>query len=106
MRKPKKKAAPKAKAKAKPAKAQKAKPAKRPTPKTEIDRSPATIAAFIVASAEKGVTMAQLEKKFDMDGHPLRSKIHAAKHRLGFQIVFHADRKVYTGNTPVGAAAA
>lgn len=94
---------PKKKAPAK-AKRPAATPKKKAAPK-EIDRSPLTVAKFIVAAGDKGIAMAQLEKKFDMDGHPLRSKIHAAKHRLGFQIVFHPDRKVYTGNSPVGAAA-
>lgn len=85
-------------------KATKAKAAK-PKKTKVVDRSPLAVGTFIVAAGAQGVTMAALEKKFDMDGHPLRSKIHAAKHTIGFTIEYDAARKVYTGTAPHAEAA-
>ena len=104
----KKPAAPKAKAKA-PAKAKakaaKAKAApKKITSAKGVDRSPLTVGTFI--TRDGGCTMAELEKEFKMDAHPLRSKIHAAKHKLGFTSEYDAKEKRYTGQAPRFKAAA
>lgn len=71
-----------------------------------VDRKPSTVGSFIVAGGSGGRTMAQLEKQFAMDAHPLRSKIHAAKHKLGFTIDYDHGREVYTGSAPSPAKAA
>ena len=102
MSKKAKKPAPKAKAKAPPkakAAAPKARAAKKVPAAKGVDRSPLTVGAFIV-NAGGGCTMAALEKQFKMDAHPLRSKIHAAKHKLGFSIEYDAKEKRYTGQAP------
>ena len=99
-KKPAKKAAPKAKAK--PPKI--AKSAKKITSAKGVDRSPLTVGTFITRPG--GCTMAELEKEFKMDAHPLRSKIHAAKHKLGFTIEYDAKEKRYTGQAPRFKAAA
>ena len=93
-KKPAKKAAPKAKAK--PPKI--AKSAKKITSAKGVDRRPLTVGTFITRPG--GCTMAELEKKFRMDAHPLRSKIHAAKHKLGFSIIYDNEKKIYTGTSP------
>ena len=98
----KKAAAPRAKAKAKPPKAKAAAP-KKTAAKPGVDRSPLTVGTFITRPG--GCTMAELEKKFRMDAHPLRSKIHAAKHKLGFAIEYDAKEKRYTGQAPLKTAA-
>ncbi len=102
----KKAAAPKPKAKARPTLKAKAaaKPAKKIASAKGVDRRPLTVGAFIVASG--GCTMAELERQFRMDAHPLRSKIHAAKHKLGFAIEYDAKEKRYTGQAPRFKAAA
>lgn len=48
-------------------------------------RSPLAVATFIAASPT-GVSMAELEAKFGIEAHPMRSKIFAARHDLGFTI--------------------
>ena len=89
------------KAKKKPAPKAKAKPPK--IVKAGVDRSPLTVGTFI--TRDGGCSMADLEKEFKMDAHPLRSKIHAAKHKLGFTIEYDAKTKLYSGYTPAGGAA-
>ena len=96
-KKAKKKPAPKAKAKAKPAAKAAAAPKKVASAKG-VDRSPLTVGTFI--TRDGGCSMAELEKEFKMDAHPLRSKIHAAKHKLGFTIEYDAKEKRYTGQAP------
>jgi hypothetical protein len=104
VKKPAKKAAPpKAKAKAPPKAKVAAKPAKKVPAAKGVDRSPLTVGTFIV-NAGGGVTMAALEKQFKMDAHPLRSKIHAAKHKLGFTIEYDAKTKLYSGHAPQNPA--
>ena len=92
----KKAAAPKAKAKTKPA--AKAAAPKKVAAAKGVDRRPLTVGTFITRPG--GCTMAELEKKFRMDAHPLRSKIHAAKHKLGFSIIYDNEKKIYTGTSP------
>ena len=103
-----KKPAPKAKAKAPPkAKATapaKAKPAKKVASAKGVDRSPLTVGTFI--TRDGGCSMAELEKEFKMEAHPLRSKIWTAKHVLGFTIEYDAKEKRYTGTAPRFKAAA
>ena len=97
-KKAKKKAAvPKAKAKAKPAAKAAAAPKKVASAKG-VDRSPLTVGTFITRPG--GCTMAELEKEFKMDAHPLRSKIWTAKHVLHFTIEYDAKEKRYTGQAP------
>jgi len=98
-----------AKAKAVPAKAAPkakitAKPAKKIASAKGVDRRPLTVGTFI--TRDGGCSMAELEKEFKMDAHPLRSKIHAAKHKLGFTIDYDAKEKRYTGQAPRFKAAA
>ena len=76
---------------------------KKTAAKPGVDRSPLTVGTFIATGG--GVSMAVLEKQFKMDAHPLRSKIHAAKHKLGFTIEYDAKTKLYSGYTPAGGAA-
>ncbi len=102
MRKKAKKKAAAAKAKAKPPKIVKAKAVAKPAKKTAsakgVDRRPLTVGTFITRPG--GCTMAELEREFKMEAHPLRSKIHAAKHALGFSIEYDAKEKRYTGQAP------
>ena len=105
VKKAKKKPAPKAKAKPpKIAKAKAAKSAKKVSAAKGVDRSPLTVGTFI--TRDGGCSMAEREKEFKMDAHPLRSKIHAAKHKLGFTIEYDAKEKRYTGQAPRFKAAA
>ncbi len=101
VKKAKKKPAPKAKAK--PPKIAKAKAAAKPAKKIAsakgVNRSPLTVGNFII-NADGGRSMAELEKQFKMDAHPLRSKIFTAKHKLGFTIEYDAKTKLYTGLPP------
>ena len=69
------------------------------------DRSPRTVGEFIVAGGEGGRSMADLEKRFSMDAHPLRSKIHDAKHKLGYKIEYDHEAKRYTARAPRSKAA-
>jgi hypothetical protein len=88
-----------AKAKAKPApKAKAPKPAKKIVTAKGVDRSPLTVGTFI--TRDGGCTMAELEREFKIDAHPLRSKIWTAKHKLGFTIEYDAKEKRYTGTAP------
>jgi hypothetical protein len=89
-KKPAKKAAAKAKAKAKRSAA--------PKKAKHVDRRPLTVGTFIARPG--GCTMAELEKEFRMKAHPLRSKIHAARHELGFTIDYDAEEKRYSGQAP------
>ena len=97
----KKAAAPKAKAKTKPA--AKAAAPKKVAAAKGVDRRPLTVGTFITRPG--GCTMAELEREFKMNAHPLRSKIHAAKHVLGFAIEYDAKEKRYTGQAPLKTAA-
>jgi hypothetical protein len=90
------------KAKKKPAAKAKAKAAAAPKPAKKaakgVDRSPLMVGTFITRPG--GCSMAELEKEFKMDAHPLRSKIWTAKHVLGFTIEYDAKEKRYTGTAP------
>jgi hypothetical protein len=61
-------------------------------------RSPVTIAEFIVASG--GATMAQLEEKFGIKAHPMRSKLFSARHDFGYAIDYDAKAKRYSASAP------
>jgi hypothetical protein len=99
-KKPAKKAAAKAKAKKPPkiARAKAAAPKKAKPAKPGVDRRPLTVGTFVTRPG--GCTMAELEREFKMDAHPLRSKIFTAKHVLGFTIEYDAKEKRYTGTAP------
>ncbi len=89
----------------KPGNARKAVKAARTTaPKIDgkVDRSPLAVGTFIVAGGAGGVTMAKLEEAFGIKAHPMRSKIFAARHELGFTIDHRKDRDpaVYVGKPP------
>ena len=47
-----------------------------------------------------GCTMDELVKKFGVEAHPMRAKIHAAKHQLGFKIEYDHEAKRYAGTAP------
>lgn len=66
----------------------------------KIDRSPRAVGDFIVAGGKDGVAMADLEKKFGIDAHPMRSKIHAARHELKFRIEYDSKTSRYVGSAP------
>lgn len=97
MKKPKTKTAEKRKPTAKEKKtkapkieaAKKAKAPKKGVPATEV-------ADFICRAG--GASMAELEKKFGIEAHPMRAKIFYAKHELGYAIE-NADGR-YTGTAP------
>jgi len=97
-----KKAAPKAKAKKPPkivrTKAAAAAAKKAKAAKPGVDRRPLSVGTFITRPG--GCTMAELEREFKMNAHPLRSKIFTAKHVLGFTIEYDAKEKRYTGTAP------
>lgn len=69
-----------------------------------VDRSPLAVGTFI--AREGGASMAELEKQFKMDAHPLRAKIHDARHKLGFAITHDAKQGRYFGKEPKHKAAA
>lgn len=69
------------------------------------DRSPLAVGTFIAAAGEKGVTMDQIVKKFGIEAHPMRAKIHAAKHELGFTVEYDHKAKRYTAKAPQVKAA-
>ena len=48
-----------------------------------------------------GCTMAELEKNFGIEAHPMRAKIHYAKHKLGYDIKHDGER--YSGTAPKAA---
>jgi hypothetical protein len=95
----------KSKAEAKRAKAKKARSQARGTGRRDgKDRSPLAVGTFIVQGGEAGRSMAALEKQFGIKAHPMRSKIHAARHELGFTIDYDPKAKAYVGSAPkVGA---
>lgn len=66
----------------------------------KVDRSPLAVGTFIVAAGAAGAPMADIEKRFVMDAHPLRAKIFAARHTLGFKIDFDREKKAYVGAYP------
>lgn len=85
----------------------KAKPAAKPAKsEKKVDRSPLAVGTFIAAGGTDGVTMAAIEKRFKMDAHPLRAKIFAARHKLGFAIEHDPKRGVYVGTAPAPGAGA
>lgn len=100
-----KKAKSKSKAKRPAARAAAKSPKKTAAPKAGGERSPLAVAEFICAGGAGGVAMADLEKKFGIEAHPMRSKIHAARHELGYAIEFDAKAKRYVGKPPSKAAA-
>lgn len=53
-------------------------------------RSPQKIADFM--ARPQGASMAELEKEFGIDAHPMRSKIFAARHDLGYTVA-HEKRE-------------
>lgn len=105
VKKPKTKTAPKRKPAAKiikakaPKKAAASKKARAPVPALDV-------AAFICRHASKdnplgGASMAELEKKFGIDAHPMRAKIFYVKHTLGYDIESKDGR--YHGTPPKAA---
>lgn len=72
--------------------------------RASVDRSPMTVGTYIAEAGAVGRAMADVEKKFDMDAHPLRAKIFAARHELGFKIDYDAKTKRYVGTPPKSAA--
>lgn len=68
-----------------------------------VDRSPLAVGTFIARKG--GASMAELEKAFKMDAHPLRAKIHDARHKLGFKIDYDAEKNRYFGAEPKHKAA-
>lgn len=88
--------------------AREAKPAARkralkPAPKV-VDRSPLAVGTFI--ARDGGASMAELEQQFQMDAHPLRSKIFSARHGLKFAITYDAAKGRYFGKPPKRGKAA
>jgi hypothetical protein len=63
-----------------------------------VDRSPLAVGTFIARKG--GASMAEIEAQFKMDAHPLRAKIHAARHNLGFKIDYDAEKNRYFGAEP------
>lgn len=78
----------------------KAKPVPKKSAKAGVDRSPLAVGNFIVAGGTDGVTMAQLVEKFDMEAHPMRSKIFTARHTLKFNIKHDDKNGRYIGKAP------
>lgn len=70
-----------------------------------LDRSPRAVGEFICSYGAAGCPMADLVAQFKMEAHPMRSKIFAARHELGFQVEHDAKRKVYVGKPPKAAKA-
>lgn len=70
----------------------------RTKPAKKIDRSPLAVGTFVCRDG--GCTMEQLVKRFGIEAHPMRTKIHAAKHELGFKIEYDRETKRYTGTAP------
>lgn len=68
-----------------------------------VDRSPLAVGTFIARAG--GASMADLEKQFKMDAHPMRAKIHSARHQLGFAINYDAEKGRYFGTEPKHKAA-
>ena len=64
------------------------------------ERSPLAVGTFMAAAGAAGRTMEAICKKFDMDAHPMRTKIFIARHDLGFQVEYDAKRKVYVAKAP------
>ena len=62
------------------------------------ERSPQAVGEFVCRAG--GCTMDELVKKFGVEAHPMRAKIHAAKHQLGFKIEYDHEAKRYAGTAP------
>jgi hypothetical protein len=75
-----------------------------PDVRRKVDRSPLAVGTFIVGYGRYGAPMADIEKQFGMDAHPLRAKIHAARHKLGFDIEFDREKGTYVGKPPRAVA--
>lgn len=73
-------------------------PVKAKTSPAKGERSPLAVGEFIVKNSP---TMDQLSKRFGIDPHPMRSKVFAARHELGFKIE-HKDGR-YSGTAPKAA---
>ncbi len=71
--------------------------------KTVVDRSPLAIGEFI--SRPGGASMAEIEERFQMAAHPLRTKIFTARHQLKFAITYDPVKKRYFGKAPKRKAA-
>jgi hypothetical protein len=70
----------------------------KPTTERSKNRVPGVdVAEFTCVAA--GVTMEMLVKKFGIEAHPMRAKIHYAKHQLGYTIENRDGR--YFGTRPV-----
>lgn len=82
------------------AKARTAVKSKKTAPARAGDRSPLAVGEYIVRNAP---TMEQLAKHFGIDPHPMRAKVFAARHTLGFKIE-HKDGR-YSGTAPKSAKA-
>ena len=68
------------------------------------ERSPRAVGEFVCRDG--GCTMDELVKRFGVEAHPMRAKIHAAKHQLGFKIEYDYEAKRYSGTAPKQKAAA
>lgn len=73
------------------------------TTKTVVDRSPLAVGEFI--SRPGGASMAEIEQRFQMAAHPLRTKIFTARHQLKFAITYDPVKKRYFGKSPRRKAA-
>lgn len=71
--------------------------------KGDVDHSPRAVGEFICRKG--GCTMAELVAKFGVEAHPMRAKIHDAKHKLGFAIEYDHAAKRYGGQPPKEKAA-
>lgn len=61
-------------------------------------RKPVTaleVAQYIAAAGEQGVAMADLEKKYKIDAHPMRAKIHYIKTNLDGWTVENRDGRYF-----------
>lgn len=57
------------------------------------------VAAFVCRDG--GASMAELEKEFGIDAHPMRAKIHYVRHKLGYGVETREGR--YYGTAPKAA---
>lgn len=90
--KPKKRSVSEAAANLRAAKAKKPTAAKTTVPALEV-------AAFLCR--EGGASMAELEKEFGIDAHPMRAKIHYVRHKLNYGVETRDGR--YYGTAPKAA---
>lgn len=95
----------KSKKKVKRAKAKKVRAAAKAPARRKPARSPVSakdVAEFICRDG--GASMAELTEKFGIEAHPMRAKIHYARHELSYAIAEPVDGR-YTGTRPAAPAA-